>query len=119
MPDDNAKPPAPKPHIANPFAKLTDEDWSEAMIRGQHVSDARDAATGAAIRRGCEKAIADARAELDKAQAALQSYLERASTEPEDLPLHRTLVTNLKNATDQLKNATDEYFHLVSNRPAH
>jgi hypothetical protein len=104
--------------IPNPFAKLTEEDWSDAMLRGQRVSDARDAATGAAIRRGCEKAIDAAREELDKAQSALRAYLETANSGQEDLPRHRALVAELKNATDRLKNATDEYFNLVSTRPA-
>jgi hypothetical protein len=103
--------------IPNPFAKLTEDDWRDGMMRGELVSAARDAATGAAIRRGCERAIAEARAEVDAAQAALVTYLERAEPEHEDRLRHRTLAANLKNATDKLKNATDEYFHLISARP--
>jgi hypothetical protein len=35
--------------MPNPFTKLTDEDWRQAMIRGREVADARDAAIGAGI----------------------------------------------------------------------
>jgi hypothetical protein len=67
-----------KPRIPDPFAKLTDEDWRHAMIRGREYSDAKDAAIGAGIRRGCEKSIIEAHEALDKTQAALRTYLEGA-----------------------------------------
>jgi hypothetical protein len=107
--------PAKRKHVVNPFAKLTDDDWQEATIRGQLVSEARDAAIGAAIRRGCESSIAAAGEALGKAEAALRTYLERPDSEPEDKPRHRELAADLKTATDLLKRATDEYFVLVSN----
>lgn len=107
-----------KPGIPDPFAKLTDEDWRQAMIRGREVADARDAAIGAGIRRGCEKSITAAHEALDQAQAALRIYLERVDPDQEDLLRHRSLVDDLKRATDNLKNATDEYGYLVSNRAA-
>jgi hypothetical protein len=107
-----------RPRIADPYAKLTDEDWRQAMIRGREFSDARDAAIGAGIRRGCEKSISEAHEALDQAQAALRTYLKRADPDQEDLLRHRSLVDDLKLATDNLKNATDEYYYLVSNRAA-
>jgi hypothetical protein len=88
------------------------------MIRGREVADARDAAIGRGIRRGCEKSITAAHEALDQAQAALRSYLERVDPDQEDLLRHRSLVDDLKRATDNLKNATDEYAYLVSNRAA-
>lgn len=111
----NAGPEPSKKHV-DLFAKLTDEDWREAMIMGQRVADARDAEIGAAIRRGCERSITEAREELDKARLALRTYLERGDSEPEDLMRHRDLAVDLKNAADNLKNATDEYAILISNR---
>jgi hypothetical protein len=105
-----------KPRIPDPFAKLTDEDWRHAMIRGREFSDAKDAAIGAGIRRGCEKSIIEAHEALDKTQAALRTYLERVDPDQEDPLHHRSLVEALKVATDNLKNATDEYSYLVSNR---
>jgi hypothetical protein len=107
-----------KPRIPDPFAKLTDEDWRQAMIRGREVADARDVAIGAGIHRGCEKSITEAHEALDQAQAALRTYLERVDPDQEDLLCHRRLVADLKLATDNLKNATDEYAYLVSNRAA-
>jgi hypothetical protein len=54
----NAREESPrKPRIPDPFAKLTDEDWRQAMTRGREVACAKDAAIGAGIRRGCEKSI--------------------------------------------------------------
>jgi hypothetical protein len=107
-----------KPRIPDPFAKLTDDDWRQAMIRGREFSDAKDAAIGAGIRRGCEKSITEAHEALDQAQAALRTDLERADPDQEDLLRHRSLVDDLRLATDNLKNATDQYSYLVSNRAA-
>ncbi len=35
-------PALPKKKIPDPFAKLTDQDWIDAMRRGKEVADARD-----------------------------------------------------------------------------
>ena len=80
------------------------------------AADARDERIGAAIRRGCENSITAAREELYKVEFALRTYLERPYSEPEDRAIHRTLAEDLKKATDQLKNTTDEYVAFVSNR---
>jgi hypothetical protein len=55
---------------------------------------------------------------LDQAQGALRTNLEGVDCGQEDLLSHRSLVEDLKLATDNLKNATDEYAYLVSNRAA-
>jgi hypothetical protein len=81
-----------KPGIPGPFAKLTDEDWRQATIRGREVADTRDAAIGAGIRRGCEKSITAAHEVLDQAHAALRIYLKRVDPDQEDLLRHRSLV---------------------------
>jgi hypothetical protein len=38
---DNSLEPPPKRFIPNPFAKLTDQDWIDAMERGRLVSEAK------------------------------------------------------------------------------
>jgi hypothetical protein len=88
------------------------------MIRGREVADAKDAAIGKGIRRGCEKSTTEAHEALVQAQPSLRTYLARADPDQEDLLRHRSLVDDLKRATDNLKNATDEYGYLVSNRAA-
>ena len=107
-----------KPRTPKLFENLTDEDWRQAMIRGRAVDDAKGAEIFAGICRGCEKSISRAHEALDQAQAALRTYLERVDPDQEDLRRHRSLVEDLKLATDNLKNATDEYHYLVTNRAA-
>jgi hypothetical protein len=126
MPDDNDKkthtdavngPEAPeRKHIADPFAKLTDADWIEAFRVGKLVADARDERIGAGIRGGYENSIKAELGKLDEAELALQTYLQRPDSEPEDLQRHCALAEDLKKVIDDLKKTMDEYAVLVSNR---
>jgi hypothetical protein len=102
---------------ADPFAKLTDQDWIEAMERGLRQSEARDREIGRGIRGGYESSIRKAVERVAQAESALKTYLERPDRETEDLPRHRKLAEDLKKAVDDLKNNTDEYVVLISNRP--
>lgn len=102
-----------KPYV-DPISRLTPEQLQRAWMKG--VEDSR--AQSASVRRDLlvyywKRRMPEAREEVNKAESALQAYLERSPSEPADSLRHRQLADDLKRATDDLKHWTDEYVSTI------